>query len=285
MTKYLFINDLFAEDYVGGAELTSESLINASPYVVEKMKSATISEKTIETYKDWTWIIGNFSQMKYNLIMLFLKKKINYHIIEYDFKFCKLRSPEKHILTGDECSCEKESQGKLVSIFYAKAQGLWFMSERQRQIYESKFPFLKKTNQYVLSSIFDHDLIEKLIQVNEENDGRWVILDSPSWIKGTQPTIKFAEENDLPYKLVGGVSYNDMLNTLSRSKGLIFRPLGGDTCPRIVIEAHLLGCELILNENVLHKEESWFTGTRQQSAEYLKNRSSYFWDTLGSNDL
>tara|TARA_B100000686_G_C16782464_1_gene972888 strand:+ start:2197 stop:3051 length:855 start_codon:yes stop_codon:yes gene_type:complete len=284
MTKYLFVNDLFVEDYVGGAELTSESLIKASPYTVEKIKSASISEKTVEDFKDWVWIFGNFSQMKYNLIMLLLKKKINYHIVEYDFKFCKLRSPEKHVLIGDECNCENESQGKLVSVFYAKAQGLWFMSKKQKDIYESKFPFLEKTSQYVLSSIFDHDLIEKLIQVDKENDGRWVVLDSPSWIKGTQATIKFAEEKELPYKLVGGISYNDMLNTLARSKGLIFRPQGGDTCPRIVIEAHLLGCELILNDNVLHKEEEWFTATRAESAEYLKTRASYFWDVVGETE-
>ena len=89
-----------------------------------------------------------------------------------------------------------------------------------------------------------------------------------------------AKESDIPYKLVGGLSYNDMLNTLARSKGLIFYPRGGDTCPRIVIEAHLMGCELMLNDNVLHKDEEWFCGTKEDCVNYLKTRAPFFWETL-----
>lgn len=284
MTNYVFVNDLFVDDYIGGAELTSESIIKASPSNIVKIKSAAVSEKIIEEYRNSVWIFGNFTQMKNSLILLFYKNKINYHIIEYDFKFCKLRSPEKHILVGDICQCENENHGKLVSVFYAKANGLWFMSEKQKEVYEKRFLFLKESKSYVLSSIFDLELIEKLSQVNAEPDDKWVILNSPSWIKGTEDTIKFAEENKMPYRLVGGISYNDMLNTLASSKGLIFRPKGGDTCPRIVIEAHLLGCELILNDNVLHKDEKWFKGDRQATAEYLKGRVSFFWKTLEQGD-
>ena len=280
MTNYLFVNDLFLDDYIGGAELTSESIIKASPYNIKKIKSATISEDLIEEYRDWTWIFGNFTQMKYNLILLILKKKINYHIIEYDFKFCKMRSPEKHVLVGDKCQCENDSQGKLVSIFFARAKGIWFMSEKQRDEYIRRFSFLEESRSYVLSSIFEEDLINKLLQVDVEKSEEWIILESPSWIKGTQDAIKYAKENEMHYRLVGGVSYNDMLNTLSLAKGLIFLPKGGDTCPRIVIESHLLGCELVLNDNVMHKDEEWFTGTKQQCINYLKNRSNFFWNTL-----
>ena len=63
---------------------------------------------------------------------------------------------------------------------------------------------------------------------------------------------------------------------MSTSKGLIFKPLGGDTCPRIVIEAKLLGCDLILNENVQHKDEEWFL-TPESCLEYLKSRKDVFW--------
>jgi len=284
MTKYIFVNDLFIDEYVGGAELTSESLIKASNHGVKKIKSAKISESLVKEYCDHVWVFGNFSQMKMNLIMQFIKQKIRYHIVEYDFKFCKLRSPEKHILLHDDCECENENHGKLVSVFFAKSQGIWYMSSRQKQVYERKFPFLKDTKSYVLSSIFDLDLLEKLVQVNEERDDNWIIINSPSWIKGTESTIKFAQEKELPYKLVGGIPYNDMLNILAHSKGLIFFPKGGDTCPRIVIEAHLLGCELMLGDNVLHKEEKWFKGNRRETADYLKTRASLFWETLDAEN-
>lgn len=268
------------EDYIGGAELTSESLIKSCKHPIVKVKSATINEQLIDEHRDSIWIFGNFAQIKLNLLMKFVKEKINYHIVEYDFKFCKLRSPEKHILTNDKCICEEESRGKLISIFFAKAKALWFMSEKQRDEYVRRFSFLKDSQSYVLSSIFEEDLIAKLIQVDVERKEEWIILESASWIKGTQDAIEYARKNQMSYRLVGGVSYNDMLNTLSSSKGLIFLPKGGDTCPRIVIEAHLLGCKLVLNENVLHKDEEWFTGSREDCANYLKGRSTFFWDTM-----
>ena len=120
------------------------------------------------------------------------------------------------------------------------------------------------------------------ISVNEKKDNQWVILKSNSWIKGTSDCIDYAEKKNLPYKLVGGVSYEEMLKTLSKSKGLIFLPKAGDTCPRIVIEAYLLGCQLILNKNVMHKDEKWFSKDRLYCYEYLKGRSSFFWDKVSS---
>ena len=88
--------------------------------------------------------------------------------------------------------------------------------------------------------------------------------------------MKYAEENSLDYELVSDLAYHELIIKMSTSKGLIFRPLGGDTCPRIVIEANLLGCDLILNDNVQHKDEDWFS-TRNSCLEYLKNRTNIFW--------
>ncbi len=76
------------------------------------------------------------------------------------------------------------------------------------------------------------------------------------------------------------MQYKDMLSTLAKARGLIFLPSAGDTCPRIVIEAKLLGCELILNENVMHKEESWFKKSKKEIYAYLLNRVNVFWEFI-----
>ena len=68
----------------------------------------------------------------------------------------------------------------------------------------------------------------------------------------------YARKNKLKYELVAGLQHKELLKKLSESKGLIFLPNGYDTCPRIVIEAKLLGCDVILNDNVQHKDELWF---------------------------
>jgi len=47
----------------------------------------------------------------------------------------------------------------------------------------------------------------------------------------------------------------------------------------MVIEAKLLNCDLILNENVQHVGESWFE-TRDSCFEYLRDRTTSFWNSL-----
>ena len=76
-----------------------------------------------------------------------------------------------------------------------------------------------------------------------------------------------------------------MLTKLAKSKGVCFKPTGLDTCPRFIIEAKLLGCELELNDNVQHTSEEWFnTDNTASIVEYLKNRKDLFWRTVLSNE-
>ena len=138
---------------------------------------------------------------------------------------------------------------------------------------------IKKESCEVLSSVFstgDLRFIQS-IKDNEKNN-TFLILESDSWIKGTKECIEYAKNNKLKYELVKNLPYHELLIKMSLSKGLIFRPLGGDTCPRICIEAKLLGCELHLNDNVQHQKEEWFARTPQKCYEYLSKRTEIFWN-------
>ena len=122
----------------------------------------------------------------------------------------------------------------------------------------------------------------------EEKDRNdvWLIQDSQSWIKGTTDAIDYAKKNNLKYELIKNMSHEQVLDKMATSKGLIFFPRGGDTCPRLVIEAKLSGCELILNDYVQHKNEDWFTGSKQDAIAYLRSRGKEFWDvTLSQSNL
>ena len=77
--------------------------------------------------------------------------------------------------------------------------------------------------------------------------------------------------------MVGDISYGEFLEKLSSAKGICFHPDGLDTCPRFVIEAKLLGCELELNQNVQHTNEKWFEQDYEGMVKYLSNRKDYFW--------
>ena len=278
MKKVAFVADAFANQYRGGAELTTEAIISYNKkHQVAKINSKALTEEIINANKDFHFIICNFVGLEPKA-KLALCKNVNYSIIEYDYKFCSYRSPEKHkAVTGQECDCVEKESSKLNLVFYGRAEKVWFMSAAQRDIFLSKVKTIKEQNTHVLSSIFAKgDLaFMKSIKDNPKNN-KYLILDAGSWIKGTQANIDYAKDNDLEYELIKNLQYHELLIKMSTSKGLIFRPLGADTCPRIVIEAKLLGCELILNNYVQHKDEDWFA-TVESCEEYLDNRAATFW--------
>ena len=131
----IFVSDLFVDDYVGGAELTSEALIEESPFKIQKLRSREVNLATLQQGISKFWIFGNFSQLNPELIPSIVAN-LKYSILEYDYKYCRYRSPEKHqVDTGMQCDCHQQMTGKMVSAFYHGATSLWWMSEAQKSRY------------------------------------------------------------------------------------------------------------------------------------------------------
>lgn len=288
-TDVIIVSDLFVEDYpFGGAELTLEALVESSPLEVQKVHSKDVTLDLLEKGFQKYWIFVNFSQLNYDLIPTIVSN-LNYSIMECDYKYCKYRSPEKHYSAENVlCNCQDDMIGKITSAFMYGAKSLWWMSEKQMNHYHKMFPFLTEKMNTVLSSVFNDEtfyLIKVLREKydNNKND-KWIVLGSPSWIKGKDRAIKWCEENNKSYEVVWGISYHEMLEKLASSKGLVYLPEGGDTCPRMVIEAKLLGCELHLNENVQHSKEIWFdTDDLFDTEAYLYAARSRFWEGIKYN--
>ena len=280
---FVFVSDLFVEDYVGGGELTTAAIMQNSKIPIKTIRSNNLTKPIIDKYKDHHWIFGNFSALSIELI-LYCCKNLTYSVIEYDYKYCSYRLPEKHIKAEGSCDCENSTLGKVVSIFFANAKDLWFMSAAQRDVYYNKFPFLREQQVYVLSSVFSKETLEYIASLDCENkNDTWLIQESSSWVKGTEDSVRYAQENGLKFELFSGVEYGEMLKKFAKYKGFIFLPRSFDTCPRTVIEAKLLGCELILNDGVQHKEEDWFTSDREETLQYLKSRASFFWSKVNQH--
>lgn len=283
--QIVFVSDFFAEELIGGAELTSKALIDATDLEVFKLKSKDVSVETLESGHKKHWIFGNFAGMDMKLIPTIVAN-LNYSILEYDYKFCKYRSIEKHAeAEKTECDCHEQMTGKLVSAFFYGAKSLWFMSEEQQGRYFSRFPFLKDRENWVLSSVFDDAffLTVKMLRekyANQERKG-WLVLGSNSWIKGTVDALNWCKENNKEATLIQGWPYGKVLEEMAQAEGLVYLPKGGDTCPRLVIEAKLLGCKLELNDNVQHKDEEWFAGVPLSDTEaYLYAARERFWNSI-----
>lgn len=281
----VFVADFFVNDVTGGAELTTQALIESAPedFRVLQIYARDVTKKTIEEGKDFYWIFTNFSSINFNLIQD-ICNNLDFSVIEYDYKFCKYRSIDKHLEEEKkECDCHEQLIGKLISTFYLNAKSLWFMSEKQEQIYLERFPFLEKVETTVLSSVFDEQFFIDIKNLNSEEHDRsgWLVLESASWVKGTKESEAYCIENNLDYKKISGLSKIEFLREMRKSEGIVYLPPGGDTCPRMIIEAKLLGCQLILNDNVQHRDEIWFnTEDEVDTLSYLYAARERFWNGI-----
>lgn len=285
--KIIFVADLFAEHYTGGAELTTQALIDECPFPYIKILSKDVDLNLLKNGVDKFWIFGNFSQLNPELLPTIIGN-LKYSILEYDYKYCRYRSPEKHeTVSGKTCDCHEQINGKLISAFYYGSTGMWWMSEAQKEWYLNLFPFMTEKSNIVLSSVFSKStlgtikLLREQSKVNSTQKNEWIVLGSDSWVKGANDAKTWCEENNKKHEVVWNISYNTMLEKLSKAEGFVYLPKGKDTCPRMVIEAKLLGCKLHLNENVQHKDEEWFsTENIQDIEEYLFTAPNIFWNAI-----
>jgi hypothetical protein len=93
--QVIFVADMFASDYVGGAELTTEALIKSSPFEVFRLHSKHVTMELLEQGHHKFWIFGNWAGLDPNLIPT-IAANMKYAVVEYDYKYCRYRSPEKH---------------------------------------------------------------------------------------------------------------------------------------------------------------------------------------------
>jgi glycosyltransferase involved in cell wall biosynthesis len=281
--RVILVADMFANEYVGGAELTTQALIDTCPFKIHTVKSNAVTMDLLKQGVNCYWIFGNFANLDPQLIPSIVAN-LRYSILEYDYKYCRFRSPEKHeASTKLPCDCHQQMNGKLVSAFFYGATSIFWMSEAQKNRYLDLFPFLTEKSNIVLSSVFDDKTIANIKLLREAKQERkgWVVLGSDSWIKGAIAAKKWCEDNKKDYDVIWNLTYEQTLAKLSCAEGFVYLPEGGDTCPRMVIEAKLLGCKLEINDNVQHKNEEWFATDDIESIEgYLYASKKLFWNAI-----
>jgi hypothetical protein len=283
--QVVFVSDFFVKDVEGGAELTSEAIIKKSPHKVFKLHSASLNVKMLQANKDKYWVFGNFTTLPDGMIPYIPSSGIRYSIIEYDFKFCAYRSVNRHQQhAGTPCNCAADLHGLDITRFFKNADKIFWMSEGQRDSWLNAVPDLAPHSGHViLSSVFEDSVLDTLRDLRASTTERsplWAVLGSGSWIKGIEETQKWCSLNRKPFKALPKLPYGEFLKALNMFQGFVFMPLDKDTCPRVTIEAKLLGLNLHMNGNVLSKDDSWFKGTAEECDAYLRTRGAFFWEQL-----
>jgi len=290
--KIVFVSDFFAEDYVGGAELTLEALYQASPVKAGKIHSTSLTHELIKKNSDKLWILVNFTLAKKEILSFFVTEKCKYVIVEMDYKYCKHRSEHYHkAQEGVECKCQDDmKQGKWIEAFYRRASSVYFMSDGQREVYISKFPKMSSwTNLKTQYSTWSKDDLDYLVELSFEHKSdneEWAVLSGPSWIKNLKGTEEYCKQKGLAYKILPKLPYKEFLKELNKYKGLVFHPVGLDTCPRLVVEAKLLGLEIDINDFVQIKHEPWFMeNDMEKFISFLYDRPKQFWQSINNQSL
>jgi hypothetical protein len=284
-TEVIFVQDFFAKELVGGAELTSDAIIKACPKKLFELHAHSITESMIVKNKDKIWVFGNQTMTPPYLLQKFIDLKVRYYFFEYDFKPCVMRSTKKHELQAGACGCEETPHGRFMANWMTQAHILFWCSDGQMEKFYGLYPYLRGTvKNSTQSSTFYPETILNIRKVRERKEhgelevqDRWAILDSDSWIKGTEDAVKYCKERNMNYVLLKGLSNEQFLEELAKSKGLVFFPRDMDVGSRITVEAKLLGGETILNDNVLPKFEPWFYRPLKEIEAYLLDGPSRFW--------
>lgn len=278
MNKFVFVADYFADRVTGGAELSTQAIVDLCPGEVIQIRSEEVSISKIDEHLDAYWIFTNVWLMKWGLIP-YIVKKLKYSIVEYDYKYCTYRSPDIHLQSEQmPCNCTNIILDEL----FKGSQNIFFMSARQMGWHIEKMPFLQGHKAYVLSSMFANSTLDRLeeLKSNQKEAGVFGIVFSRSSLKGFNEAVGHCEQKGINYRIFKDLSYDDLLIALSKCEGLIYKPKGGDTCPRVVIEAKLLGLKLDLNYFVQHKDENWFSGDVDTTIRHLRENKIFFWERI-----
>lgn len=99
----------------------------------------------------------------------------------------------------------------------------------------------------------------------------------PAGHKGLDLAVDWAKEHDVRLDVLVGRPRSEVLQAMSRHQYFVLLSHIFDSGPRAVIEAQLLGCELVLNDNV-----GWFDEPPVDLAARLQRADLEFWEVVTS---
>ena len=275
-----------------GTSLTSAAILEDR---IDNVLSLSCKELTIEQvrqYQDKIWIIGNIMEL-YSLdgaeeIITELFSNNCFVKIEFNYNYCPFRGEIPHNMLGKQmCACPHDiilnpAISTAYDLITKNTKHSFFMSERQRSVYAIHMHLMRFDKTSVLSSCFTKDSLELLEthSANYKNNQYAILSGYGGWhskSKGVTEAKHYCDVNDIRYGILPTQPYTSHIESLSRFKGIVFMPIVDDTCPRCIIEAKLLGLDVITNIKSQHVTEWWWALTREEIKTYLTDRPKHFW--------
>ena len=254
--KVTFIADFYANEVPGGGELVNEVLISGlekKGFIVERLHSKKTTSKDVTDRAKSFFIVANFVLLEDGPLRELLDK--NYVIFEHDHKYLTTRdpsvfpdyiAPESHIINKD---------------LYANAKAVFCQSSIHSKVVQSNLLTNNIVNLGCSMWSGDHlDSIKEALKIPKSKNIAVLVSNNP--VKGMEQARRYCARRGLEYDLIKPCDFKELMATLAQYKTVVFFSQVLETFCRLVVEARILGCKVITNNNNGCSSEPWFAGTK-----------------------
>ena len=265
--RIILISDFFIDDFVGGAALNDEEIYRllSKRFDALKIKSRYLYEGFIMENFDSLFIISNFFGISPSVKDL-IQKKCKYILYCHDYKFVKHTNPAVY---PDFMVPPSE----LINVdFHKAAHKIICQTGFQKDIYDKNLNLPHKTVNFS-GNLWSGDHLDLLNDLSRaDKNGKCAIINSPYPQKGVKEAVKHCGQNRWNFDIIEDKDYEKFLRKLSQYSKLVFFPSTPETFSRIVIEAKMMGLEIVSNDLIGASHESWYSKEREELMNIMREK-------------
>jgi len=262
MSKVIhYVSDFFREDEgPGGACLSDYALMERLEKSLDVSFVKIRPSSMIPIDPKGTYIVANRSLFPRSYLEEIMKS--NYVIFEHDHQYDG-GSPRYPVgrnpyIYNQEGIVPDEFKKNLD--FYENAKAVFLQTDFHKDIFErNNVPGNLISLETTIFSDSELELLRTVLANREIKQKDFCVLNSKVWLKGTAESLSFCESNGWSVKLLEGSDLRfEFLKNLSEYTTLVFTPLSPETCCRFVVEARMLGLNVITTYNYGAPLSKWF---------------------------
>ena len=286
MTRVLFVADQFSdatrtrgERHAGGAELTDESAISASPWPVSLKTFKTLALEGTTALNDFDVIVVANSETASPEQLQQIASTERHVTFEHDLRICRWRGnfPSGRDFvhrTLQRCWCPHTAQRAL----FERARGTIFLTRLQERYYRDNAFFSCGATRVLGSSLFGPALLDKPTSGTAASSrNQTTVFASPNPIKGYRQALRYCEKRGIVPSEIRGLAPEQVLEHFASMRSFVYLPIGPEWAGRMVVEARLLGCSVVVNDLVGVAGEDFWRGSRDQAVGFLSDGPKRFW--------
>lgn len=256
-----YVSDFFSEDEgPGGACLSDFALMDRLSESLDVSFVKIRPSSMIPIDPEGIYIVANRSLFPRSYLEEIMKS--TYVIFEHDHQYDG-GSPQYPVgrnpyIYNQEGIVPDEFKKNLD--FYKNAKAVFLQTDFHKDMFErNKVPGNLISLETTIFSKSELDILRSVLFDRQVKQQAFCVLNSKVWLKGTAQSLSLCESNAWSVNLLQGSNVRfEFLQSLSEYATLVFTPLSPETCCRFVVEARMLGLNVITTPNYGAPLSKWF---------------------------